>query len=107
MSDDDNTPASDSDIKNITQMLIDIQIKQNEQDKKLDKLMSQMKRTHNLNKATYKLIYSEIYIALNIQQTGGTFVLKVFEWYLALLNFLCLLFRYDHTFLGLHKDSVL
>jgi 23S rRNA U2552 (ribose-2'-O)-methylase RlmE/FtsJ len=28
---------------------------------------------------SYKLLYSEIYIALNIQQIGGSFVLKVFD----------------------------
>ena len=28
---------------------------------------------------SYKLLFSEIYIALNIQQEGGTFIIKMFD----------------------------
>ena len=29
--------------------------------------------------SSYKLLYSEIFIALNIQSEGGTFIIKVFD----------------------------
>ena len=55
---------------------------------------------------SYKLIYSEIYIALNIQQRDGTFVLKVFDiFYHKTIQLLYLLFlSYDKVYI--YKPTV-
>jgi cap1 methyltransferase len=55
---------------------------------------------------SYKLIYSEIYIALNIQQNNGTFVLKVFDiFYHKTIQLLYLLFlSYDKVYI--YKPTV-
>jgi len=55
---------------------------------------------------SYKLIYSEIYIALNIQKDNGTFVLKVFDiFYHNTIQLLYLLYlSYDEVFI--YKPTV-
>ena len=51
--------------------------------------------------SSYKLIYSEIYIALNIQKDNGTFILKVFDtFYHKTIQLLYLLYlSYDEIFI--------
>ena len=55
---------------------------------------------------SYKLIYSEIYIALNIQKENGTFILKVFDiFYHNTIQLLYLLYlSYDEVFI--YKPTV-